>query len=167
VGGSSRMDAVVNHLQKRADIVLNEQRVDWEGLAAILKKREIRDVVADKEREMELRTTLALLQLAVDRGQSTVWATGKNLTVNMIVNGELPSTRFGSKWEAGQTVYELFKTKDKLNPAVAAHLRALAGSASSLRLNSEFANMFLKVLPLSDEAGAVSGCISILSSNGD
>jgi DNA-binding CsgD family transcriptional regulator len=164
VGGSGRTETVVNVFKVRAARELDQERVDWEGLAAILEKRGILDVAADREKDLEIRTALALLHLAMDQMQSTVWATDKDLTIHVIANGELLSNRFGVKWEAGKTVYEIFKTEDKANPAVAAHLAALAGSESSLRLNGEFANLFLRVLPLADELGEVTCCISIINS---
>ena len=166
VGGSGRTDTVVNVFKERASRALKEERVDWEGLGAILAKRESLDVVAERERDIEFRTALALLHLAIDQIQSTVWATDKDMTINILANGELPSSRYGVTWEVGKTVYEIFKTEDKANPAVAAHLGALAGSASSLRLSGEFAGMFLRVLPLADEVGEVICCISILTSVG-
>jgi len=164
VGGSGRTDTVVNIFKDRAARALREETIDWEGLQAILAKREILDVVAAKERELELRTALALLHLAIDQNRSTAWATDKDLTIQVIANGELPTTRFGVKWEVGKTVYEIFKTENKASPAVAAHLGALAGTASSLRLCGEFANTLLRVLPLADELGGVICCMSILSS---
>ena len=164
VGGSGRTETVVKIFKEQAARALSDERVDWEGLAAMLAKRELLDVAAEKERDMELRTTLALLHLAIDQIQSTVWATGIDLAIHVMANGEFPSTRFGVKWEVGKTVYEIFKTQDKANPAVAAHLAALAGSASSLRLSGEFSNMFLRVLPLADEFGEIIGCTSILNS---
>ena len=167
VGGSGRTDTVLNIFRERAERALREERIDWDGLAAILAKRKILDAVAEKQRDMELRSALALLHLAIDQIQSTVWATDKDLAIHMMANGEYPSTRFGTKWEVGKTVYDIFKTQDKANPAVAAHLGALAGTANSLRLSGEFAHMLLRVLPLADEFGEVIGCISILNGVGE
>lgn len=161
-GGSGRTDAVANFFKEKAERALVEERVDWDGLASILAKREISDVVAEKARGVELRTSLAMLHLAMGKIQSTVWATDPDLRIHNIANGDLPSTRFGVKWEDGKTVYEIFKTDDKAHLAVAAHLGALAGSESEQRLSGEFADMVLNVLPLADEFGDVCCCISIL-----
>ncbi len=161
-GGSGRTDTVVSLFKIKAERALNEERVDWEGLESILANREISDVVAEKARVVELRTTLAMIHLALGRIQSTIWATDPDLRIHNIANGELPSTRFGVKWEDGKTVYEIFKTDDKTHLAVAAHLGALAGSESELRLSGEFADMVLKVVPVADEFGDVICCISIL-----
>ncbi|MEO7453505.1 MAG: hypothetical protein ABIV13_01935, partial [Fimbriimonadales bacterium] len=46
----------------------------------------------------------------------------------------------------------------------AGHLGAVKGKESEVRLKGEFANMFLRVMPLHDEAELeVLGCISILN----
>lgn len=159
VGGSGRTDTVVKVIRERAERALRDANVE---------RKELGEIVAEKEQGViELRAALALLHLAMDQIKSTVWATDRDLTIRIIANGEFPSTHFGVKWEVGKTVYEIFKTKDPLEVGVAAHLRALAGTESELRLAGEFSKMFLRVLPLMDEAGEVMGCISILNSVGE
>jgi DNA-binding CsgD family transcriptional regulator len=158
VGGSGRTDTVVRVIRERAERALRDANVE---------RKELTEIVADKERSvLELRAALALLHLAMDQIKSTVWAADKNLSIHIIANGEYPSTHFGVKWEVGKTVYEIFKTKSRTNDAVAAHLAALNGAESSVRLSGEFANMFLRVIPLIDEVGDIMGCISILNSVG-
>ena len=44
-----------------------------------------------------------------------------------------------------------------------AHLKALAGKESSVRLVGEYADLLLTVMPLADELGEVTCSISILS----
>lgn len=161
-GGVGRTDAVVRIYRKRHELALMEERVDWEGLAQILEKREVLDVVAEKARGVELRTRLAMLQLAMDYTHSTAWATDQDLCIHLITNENLPSVRSGVKWEEGKSLYDVFKTTDKTHPAIAAHLGALAGSPSEQRLSGEFAEMFLRVVPVADEFGEVICCISIL-----
>jgi DNA-binding CsgD family transcriptional regulator len=158
VGGSGRTDTVVKVIRERAERALREENVERKGLT---------EMVAEKERGvLELRAALALLQLAMEQIKSTVWATDKDLSIHIIANGEFPSTHFGVKWEVGKTVYEIFKTKDAKHPAVAAHLAAVEGKESEVRLDGEFVNTFLRTLPLADEAGEIMGCISILNSVG-
>lgn len=160
VGGLGRTDTVVRVIKERAERALRDANIE---------RRELTDMVADKEKgALELRAALALLHLAMDQIKSTVWATDRNLSIHIIANGEFPSTHFGVKWEVGKSVYEIFKSEDPENLAVAAHLRALSGSESSVRLDGDFANMFLRVIPLLDEpGGGVMGCISILNRVGD
>ncbi len=159
VGGSGRTDTVVKVIKDRAEKALRDANVERKGLA---------DIVAEKERSvLELRAALALLHLAMDQIKSTVWATDMELAIHIIANGELPSTHFGVKWEIGKTVYEIFKTKDPNNLAVAAHLAALKGTESEVRLDGEFSQMFLRVIPLRDEVEEVMGCVSILNTAGE
>lgn len=161
-GGLGRTAAVVRIYKKQHDLALADERVDWEGLAALLEKRNILDVVAEKARGVELRTRLAMLQLAMDYNHSTAWATDHDLCIHLITNGDLPSSRSGVKWEDGKTLFEVFKTSDKSHPGIAAHLGALAGSASELRLKGDFPDWTLRVVPVTDESGEVVCCISIL-----
>jgi len=159
VGGSGRTDTVAKVIKDRAEKALRE---------ANLERKALTEIVADKERGMlELRAALALLHLAMDQIKSTVWATDRDLKIHIIANGEFPSTHLGVKWEVGKTVYQIFKTTDAQHPAVAAHLAAMTGTEVEVRLDGEFANMFLRVIPLSDEAGEAMGCISILNSVGE
>ena len=158
VGGYGRTETVVKLLKERAESALREANVE---------RRDIADIIAEKERgALELRAALALLHLAMDQIQSTVWAVDKDLSIQIIANGEFPSTHFGVKWEEGKTVYEVFKTRDSNDLAVAAHLAALSGEERTVRLEGEFSQMFLRVAPLSDEAGEIVGCVSILNSVG-
>ena len=163
VGGHGRSDTVAKIVKGRAELVLSQEKLDWKGLEDILAQREISNLTVETERRMELYVTLSLLNLALTKFQSTVWTTDSDLVIQVIANGELCSPRFGVTWENGKTVYELFKTSDKANPAVAAHLGALAGSESEQRLTGDFANMTLSVLPLNDEHGDAMGCVGILS----
>jgi DNA-binding CsgD family transcriptional regulator len=159
VGGQGRTDTVVRVIRERAERALREANVE---------RAELTEMVAEKERGvLELRAALALLHLAMDQIKSAVWATDKDLRIHILANGEFPSTHFGVKWEVGKTVYEIFKTADPEHLAVAAHLSALAGTQSEMRLQGEFSKMFLRVMPLTDEAGEVMGCISILNSVGE
>ncbi|MDR3691776.1 MAG: helix-turn-helix transcriptional regulator [Fimbriimonas sp.] len=158
VGGQGRTDTVVKVIKERAERALRDANIE---------RKELTDIIAVKEHGvLELRAALALLQMAMDQIKSVVWATDNDLSIHILANGELPTTHFGVRWEVGKSVYEIFKTKDPKDLAVAAHLAALTGTESEVRLVGEFANMFLRVLPLIDETGEVMGCISILNSVG-
>lgn len=155
VGGLGKTDTVVKVIKERAERALRDANIERAGLA---------DMVAEKEKGvLELRAALALLHLAMDQIKSTVWATDRDLMIYIVANGEFPSTHFGVTWEVGKTVYEIFKTTDPNDIAVAAHLAALGGKESESRLKGEFANMFLRVIPLVEESGEIMGCISILN----
>jgi DNA-binding CsgD family transcriptional regulator len=155
VGGMGKTDTVVRVIKERAETALRDANVERTSLI---------NMIADKDRGvLELQAALALLHLAMDQIKSAVWATDKNLTIHILANGEFPTTHFGVRWEVGKTVYEIFKSTDPNNDAVSAHLKALQGQESETRLSGEFSNMFLRVLPLSDEHGEIMGCISILN----
>lgn len=156
VGGSGRTDTVVKVIKDQAERALREANTERKGLS---------DLVAEKERDMlEHRAALALLHLAMDQIKSTVWATDRDLTISIIANGDFPSQHFGVTWEIGKSVFDIFGTTDPNTPAIAAHLEALDGIESEVRLDGKFANLFLRVSPLRDEAGDVMGCVSILNS---
>lgn len=167
MGASGRTDAVANVVKQRAELECEEAKVDWQGLQAILAKREILDLLVEKEHDRELRTMRALLQIAVDKIQATVWATDSELSIKTIFSEDLPLTHFGVEWQEGLSIYDVFKTTDREHPAVAAHIDALAGAASDQKLDGEFSNMLLRVLPFEDEHGKVTCCVSILYSVGD
>ena len=158
VGGAGRTDTVVRIIKDRAEKALRDANVE---------RRSLLEMVAEREHHVvELRAALALFHLAMDQIKSTVWATDLDLVINILANGEFPSTHFGVKWEVGKSVYEIFKTRDPESPAIKAHLEALEGKESEVRLGGEFASMVLRVVPLQDEAGEFMGCISILNSVG-
>lgn len=155
VGGSGRTDTVVKVIRERAEKALRDANVERAELASI---------VAEKQKGvLELNAALALLRLAMDQIKSTVWATDKDLAIHIIANGEFTETHFGVKWEVGKTIYDIFKTRDPKDLAVAAHLGALLGTETEIRLVGKFANMLLRVVPLADEAGEIMGCVSILN----
>ena len=159
VGGQGRTDTVVRVIKERAERALRESNSERNELTAILAEKE--------QGVLELRAALALLQMAMDQIHSTVWATDKDLSIRILANGEFPATHFGVKWEVGKTVQEIFKTDKPTDLAVAAHLAALAGTETEVRLTGEFANMLLRAIPLKDEAGEIMGCIGILNSVGE
>ena len=155
VGGLGKTDTVVRVIKERAEKALRDSNVERATLTSM---------VADKEKAgIELRAALALLHLAMDQIRSTVWATDMDLKIYIMANGEFPATHFGVVWEVGRTVYEIFKSTDKDNPAIAAHLNALQGHQSEVRLSGEFSKMFLRVIPLTEEGGEIVGCISIVN----
>ena len=155
VGGLGRTDTVVRIIKDRAEKALRAVNTERQELAKMVEDQD--------QRVIELRAALALLHLAMDQIKSTVWATDEDLQLFVIANGEYPSIHFGVTWEVGKTVYEIFKTNDPKHAAVAAHLGALEGKSSEVRLTGEFQNMSMRSLPLRDESEAVVGCISILN----
>jgi DNA-binding CsgD family transcriptional regulator len=157
VGGNARTDTVARIIKDRSEKALREANVERSDLSAMLMQKE-QDL-------LDLRATVTLLTLAMDQIKSTVWATDEKLTIEIIANGEYPSTNFGVVWQAGKTIQEIFKTTDVNDPAIAAHLKALQGEESVQRLTGEFASLSLRVTPLRDETDSckIIGCVGVLN----
>jgi DNA-binding CsgD family transcriptional regulator len=156
VGGSGKTDTVVKVIRDRAERALRDANIE---------RRDAANIIAEKEKAvLEHRAAIALLQLAMSQIKSTVWATDKDLSIQIIANGEFPSEHFGVKWEVGKSIYDIFATHDPEHPGVAAHLAAINGERTDVRLPGHFSNTILRTLPLLDEGGEVMGCISILNS---
>jgi DNA-binding CsgD family transcriptional regulator len=159
VGGTGRTDTVARVIKERAEKALAASNVDRVGLVQLVADRDLSLV--------EVRASLALLQLALDQIKSAVWATDMDLNIHILTNGEMPTSHCGVVWETGKTVYEIFKSDDKKHPPVAAHLDALKGKETTVRLKGEFSNMILKALPVHDESQEIMGCIGIMNYVGD
>ncbi len=156
VGGSGRTDTIARIIKDRAEIALRAANIERAGMVELIAEQEAK--------ALELRSSLALLHLAMDQIKSTVWATDTDLRIHALANGEFPATHFGVVWEVGRTVYEIFKTTDPKNPAIAAHLSALLGIDSHTRLTGNYKSMHLRCGPLRDETGEhILGCVSIVN----
>ena len=161
VGGTGRTDTVAKIITERSERALRASDVVKTGLVEHMAEREAR--------VLDLRAELALMQLALDQIKSTVWATDQDLKLHIVANGQMPSTHFGVTWEVGKTVYEIFKSKDPNHPPVAAHLAALQGKETNIRLEGEFGNMILRALPMKDgdDHQDIMGCIGIMNVVGE
>lgn len=159
VGGVGRTDTVAKVIKERAETALRDANVDREALLTHISKTQ--------HSLFELRASLALLQLAMDQIKSTVWATDKDLSLHIIANGEMPLEHFGVLWETGKTVFEIFKTEDPKSAPVAAHLDALKGKQTTVRLEGEFNKMILTAQPLLDESEEIMGTIGIMNYVGE
>ena len=151
VGGSGRTDTVVRIVKDKIERDLRDCNEEREFLAKTVAAHEQNTGVA-----------LALLNRAMDQFESAAWATDKDLSIRVVANGEFLSKYFGARWEVGKTVPEMFKAKDPEHTALVCHFRALQGEDCNTRLGGEFANNTLRVSPMTDESGQITGCISIL-----
>ncbi|HLO98799.1 MAG TPA: helix-turn-helix transcriptional regulator [Fimbriimonas sp.] len=155
VGGQGKADTVARVIRARADLALTQERT---------LVTDLREALVKKEKEnLELRTELALTQVAMDRIQSTVWATDNQFRIYLLANGEFPSKTFGWKWEVGKRVDELFESAKSNHLAISAHEAALQGQESSVRLAEEYSQVILRVLPLREESEDIVGCVSIIN----
>lgn len=159
VGGVGRTDSVAIVIKERAETALRAANIDRENLAELLAEREFH--------LLEIRASQALLELAIEQIQSAVWATDKDLKLAVIANGAMPQEHFGVVWDTGKSVYEIFKSEDPEYPPIAAHLNALKGHETDIRLEGEYRNMMLKAQPLFDESNEVMGTICIMNYVGE
>ena len=159
VGGLGRTDTVVRVVKERAEQTLRDTNVAQKVLDGLLIEKE--------HGLIETRAVLALFHFAMSQIKSTFWATDRDLVIHIIANGATPSTHAGVLWDLGKSVYDIFKTKDPTSPAIQAHVKALVGEETEVRLSGDFKNMLLRVMPLADEGGAILGCISILTIGGE
>ena len=155
VGGLARTDTVVRVIKERAEQTLRDASVARNVLDGLLNEKE--------HGHIETRAVLALFHFAMSQLKSTFWATDRDLIIHIIANGATSSTHAGVQWDVGKSVYDIFKTKDPTSPAIQAHVKALVGEETEVRLSGDFKNMILRVMPLADEGGAILGCISILN----
>lgn len=149
-----RTESLARVIKQSADEALRAAKLDQESLVGLIVDRDLS--------LLEVRASLALLQLALDQIQAAVWATDKDLSIHILTNGEMPSMHGGVVWETGKTVYEIFKSTDPAYPPVAAHLDALNGKETTVMLEGEFSGMVLKALPVRDESQEIIGCIGIM-----
>lgn len=161
VGGLGRTDTVAKIISDRADRALREANVVKSNLAVHMAEREAE--------HLDLRAELALLQLALDQIKSTVWATDRDLRLQIVANGQMPSVHAGVTWDVGKTVFEIFKSADRNYPPIKAHFDALEGKESNIRLQGEFSNMILRALPMKDgdDLHDIIGCIGIMNVVGE
>ena len=155
VGGVGRTDSVAKVITERA-----EQAI----VLADAGRKDLVDYIANREHALlEARASLALLELAMDEIESTVWATDLDHVVTILANSDLPSSLTGVPWVTGKSLVDIFDSKDREYPPVAAHYTAIDGQQITLQLDGLFSGMNLRVLPLRDEAEEIVGCISILN----
>ena len=156
VQGESRTAVVARLIREKAEQALRESNVEKAELAQEIDRRQ--------HALLDLHAALSLLQLAMDQLRSAVWATDKELCVSVIANGEIPHFHKNMAWEVGQTIYEVFDTKDQGHPAVAAHLSALLDVPKETRLAVNGETLLVSVRPLKEEDGVIIGCIGVMTS---
>ena len=101
VGGIGRTDTVARVIRERSESALVAANVDRDSLTSLIAERDLSLV--------EVRASLALLQLAMEQIKSAVWATDLDLVIHVMTNGKLQTTHCGVMWEKGKSVYEIFK----------------------------------------------------------
>ena len=182
-------DTVARELKESTDSLARELKESTDSLGRVIKesadkalraakvdRKSLVDLIVERDLSLlEVRASLALLQLALDQIRAAVWATDKDLSIHILTNGEMPAMHCGVVWETGKTVYEIFKSNDPAYPPVAAHLDALKGKETTVKLEGKFRGMVLKAmpvrdesqLPVQDESQEIIGCIGIMNYVGE
>ena len=130
IGGTGRAEIVSRVIKERAERALREKSSERHDSSD--------EELVEARSLFDLRATFALLNLAMEGIQSTAWATDRDLTIRIVVNGELSAKRSGVVWEVGKTVYDAFGTTDPEAPGIKAHLAAVDGKRSTVRLQGEY-----------------------------
>lgn len=78
VGGVGRTDTVARVIKERSESALVAANVDRDSLTTLIAERD--------NSLVEVRASLALLQLAMDQIKSAVWATDMDLVIHILTN---------------------------------------------------------------------------------
>jgi PAS domain S-box-containing protein len=92
---------------------------------------------------------------------AVVWATDADLRFTASAGRALEGLGLGVDEVVGRTIAEFFGTDDPDFPAVAAHVRALAGEATSYEQNWLHRRFETRVEPMRDGAGAIVGTVGV------
>jgi PAS domain-containing protein len=110
------------------------------------------------ERDRYLRTIFRQLPGAV-------WATDRNLRFTF-AEGNLPSApQLDARRLLGTSVYDFLGTAEPTDPAIATHLAALAGTATTLEYPLFGRWYRLRIEPLRDQRGETIGCVGAAFDN--
>ncbi|HVR87749.1 MAG TPA: PAS domain S-box protein, partial [Planctomycetota bacterium] len=90
-----------------------------------------------------------------------LWTVDRALKITSLTGGGL--AKFGGKPDegVGKTLFEHFRTEDRLYPPLAAHLSALEGQVGDYQVEYQGRSFYSHVEPLRDEAGQVVGVIGL------
>ncbi len=156
VKGESRTAIVAEIIREKAAELQRISNVENAELAHQIEDRQI-DLI-------DLRVLLSLLRVAMVQLRSAVWTTDLDLRVSIIANVEMPDFPKDMAWEVGSTIFEVFHTDSEEHPAVAAHLKALAGLHAETKLSVNNEGLLLSVQPLIEDDGSIIGCIGVMTS---
>jgi signal transduction histidine kinase/PAS domain-containing protein len=99
------------------------------------------------------------LRLIFRQVPGAVWATDRSLRFTYLLGGTLKLDVRNPEELVGTTLYEFVRTTDPVEPVIAHHLAALAGTAQSFQYVRGGHSLEVLVEPLRDDEGAVIGCV--------
>ena len=165
LGSVGRADTIAMVLKDQAEQAQSLVNADRSGIESVV--RAGLDFLI-REREVDTfsrRATLGLLKAVVDELHVTFWATDIELRIQIVANDGHSGEAFGPPVAIGQTIYEVFGSRDPAHPAISSHILALSGTESTVQIHGDLYGGVLHVAPLFDEEGDIIGCISVLSSD--
>jgi PAS domain S-box-containing protein len=115
-----------------------------------------RDAAWSVQLQSETRLRLLMRQIP-----GIIWTTDRSLRMSFGQSGRSPLLRDSANMRSGATVYEFCGTRDPAFPAVAGHLKALAGETARFELHWKGRTFQAQVEPLTDAAGRNVGCIGV------
>jgi PAS domain S-box-containing protein len=111
--------------------------------------------------EQARRKRSAELRLLFDQVPVAIWATDRELRV-VHAAGRLPrEAGIDERHLVGTTLYDVVRSRDPTEPAIADHLAALNGESRSFDYQLAGRRFEVHVEPLLDESGRVAGCVGM------
>jgi len=113
-----------------------------------------RDITERKSMERKLRTIL-------DQIPAAVWTTDLNLVVTSSIGGGLGSLGFVPSDLVGISLFDYFRGHERRDLILDVHLRAITGEAAAWESRWNDHDLLLRVQPLRDANGQISGAIGV------
>jgi len=114
-----------------------------------------------------LRDSEARFRLLMDQVPADIWTTDTGLRLTAVFGSLVQRLERPDLRTPGITLYDVLGTTDPKHPAIAAHLRALAGKAARYERVDGPLQLSCRVDPLRDDSGAVVGCAGVAVSVGE
>ena len=109
----------------------------------------------------QLWATEAQLGLVFAQLPAIVWTTDLDLRVHSLNGMGLPRLGWRADQVIGCTLQEIYATKDRDFPPIAAHRRALLGQSANYENTHGTRQFYVCVEPLRDPRGNIAGCLSL------
>ena len=141
-------------------MLLSAEIIDIGGVACVLAAAS--DITERKRAEESLRESEAKLQVITSQIPGLIWTTDADLRlITARGSGAAVSGDNNLDQYIGQTLHNIYATAEANHPAVAAHLKALAGESAVYESESDGYSYDVRVEPLRGVGGEIIGCIGL------